>query len=477
MGKKIDLVCSQGRIEKPLRVLRDRTQDFRVLVQQTENLTERRAPTEPTRFAKAKVKRFAAIKSAADDLYATFERACTKHTEHRGYIGLQPMHDGSDHVNFVLAFRSLQIQAASTARDLETPDPKGPDNVWLTIESEVTGVIRPLESAGILNSLNKSTKRIREASPSDRPASKERENGKQHKKSVSFQVNSLVHRPSSVPASTASTRPASSPLVNLCDQSNFCNKMKEVFSGTSQPVGRCIGYLETSGSSKHLVYVHSRMDQVSTTKKRNVMRALSQLLKEASRSTSVDGPLGLLSTRMQVGKQLALALLQFHETCWLKEFWSSEDIVVSDRETGTGSELLPVSQTAQESYADVSIRGGKMDSEKQRATPMPYIRNRALFSLGKILLELAYRKPFDEMKRPEDTDSNLTTDSGDFFTAKRLLLSVASELGVKYAEVARKCIECDFGQGDDLATERLQAGFYQYVICELERCEQLASDL
>jgi hypothetical protein len=44
-------------------------------------------------------------------------------------------------------------------------------------------------------------------------------------------------------------------------------------------------------------------------------------------------------------------------------------------------------------------------------------------------------------------------------------------MGPKYAEVVRKCIQCDFGYGDDLGETRLQEGFHQDVICRLEELE------
>ena len=115
--------------------------------------------------------------------------------------------------------------------------------------------------------------------------------------------------------------------------------------------------------------------------------------------------------------------------------------------------------------------------EKRTFKPLPYIRNRALFNLGKILLELAFQRRFQKFDKPEDLEPDLTTDSEDFFTAKRLLCTVPAILGTRFAKVVERCINCDFAQGTDLNSEQLQASFYQYVICELERCEQLARGL
>ncbi len=56
----------------------------------------------------------------------------------------------------------------------------------------------------------------------------------------------------------------------------------------------------------------------------------------------------------------------------------------------------------------------------------------------------------------------------------RLVLSVAAELGEKFAEVVNKCVQCDSDQGDDLTSGKLQASFYQHVVGELELCERHA---
>ena len=62
----------------------------------------------------------------------------------------------------------------------------------------------------------------------------------------------------------------------------------------------------------------------------------------------------------------------------------------------------------------------------------------------------------------------------DYHTANRVRM-FASYLGPKYAEIVRKCIQCDFGFGDDMSKRSLQEGFYQGVIAELERLEAILS--
>ena len=88
-----------------------------------------------------------------------------------------------------------------------------------------------------------------------------------------------------------------------------------------------------------------------------------------------------------------------------------------------------------------------------------------------MLLELAHHSPLETLQQPSDNDDRESQNT-DYYTADRVRHDAASILGPRYAEVIRKCIQCDFGQGDDLGTTRLQEGFYQDVICELEVLEE-----
>jgi hypothetical protein len=65
----------------------------------------------------------------------------------------------------------------------------------------------------------------------------------------------------------------------------------------------------------------------------------------------------------------------------------------------------------------------------------------------------------------------------EYYTADRVRLSASNLLGTKYAEVARKCVQCDFGCGSDLNNVALQESFYWEVVCELEELERKLKEL
>lgn len=45
-------------------------------------------------------------------------------------------------------------------------------------------------------------------------------------------------------------------------------------------------------------------------------------------------------------------------------------------------------------------------------------------------------------------------------------------MGIPYAKVVKKLIQCDFGCGNDLNKPELQASYYKDVVCELDELEQ-----
>ncbi|KIX92198.1 uncharacterized protein Z520_12079 [Fonsecaea multimorphosa CBS 102226] len=75
------------------------------------------------------------------------------------------------------------------------------------------------------------------------------------------------------------------------------------------------------------------------------------------------------------------------------------------------------------------------------------------------------------LRKPADVDAHEAQNT-DYYTADRARHDAASILGPRYAEVVRKCIQCDFGPVDDLEKAKLQEASHQDVIYELEELEE-----
>jgi hypothetical protein len=61
--------------------------------------------------------------------------------------------------------------------------------------------------------------------------------------------------------------------------------------------------------------------------------------------------------------------------------------------------------------------------------------------------------------------------------AKDACENISVEMGKTYKDIVRKCLNCDFGHGDDLHDRELQLRFHRDVVCELERLEAKFKDL
>jgi hypothetical protein len=101
-------------------------------------------------------------------------------------------------------------------------------------------------------------------------------------------------------------------------------------------------------------------------------------------------------------------------------------------------------------------------------------RNETLFKLGVMLLEIGYDAPIAYLHRPEDGVQGVAPGFDlftDFFTAKRLGLSAPMQLDLRYGKLVKKCLDCDFGVGnDDLDSADLQTAIVVGIVNELDKC-------
>jgi hypothetical protein len=388
------------------------------------------------------------VKSAAEDLYRALAAACTIHAEHQTHFSLKPVWKGSTpHICFSIAFRQ-RVAGENAGRGHQT--------LWLNVESVVAGSIRNATPNGLekLSAIPQITKRRRDSPP---PPTFELE--KKRPRRVLLRS----------PALAAPVNPPLGPMLqNLCTQSNFCNQLQNVLAQPS--VGpkpeHCIGFLECTAHSKHLVYVHNQPPSASSGR-RDTLMSLMELLSACQEQVYAGEPTFSPFERVRLAKELATAVLQFHATPWLKGSWSSSDVFLHRVDPETFQAISHIN----EPYLNVSVKG--LDGTISGAPTMQnrtLIRNSFLFGLGVMLLELAHEAPLRSLRKAADAAAN--DQNAEYYTADRVRLSVSRLLGGRYAEVARKCIQCDFGRGSDLNDVSLQECFYRDVVCELEELER-----
>jgi len=177
-----------------------------------------------------------------------------------------------------------------------------------------------------------------------------------------------------------------------------------------------------------------------------------------------------------LAKHIASAVLHFHETPFLQENWTSQCIALFD----TGGKSASKRRTLTDPNLEVLIPHRlKQDKEFESVTSRPraMIRNPYTFTLGIVLIELAHQKPWQPLKDEDHPDE------GDTFVTKfdlvdRFVVGMTTPYGIAYKKMVRKCINCDFGEGEyDLRNPRLRMAFYRDVVCVLEKMEQDSAEL
>jgi len=177
-----------------------------------------------------------------------------------------------------------------------------------------------------------------------------------------------------------------------------------------------------------------------------------------------------------LAKHVASAVLHFHATPFLQENWTSQCIALFD----TGGKSASKRRTLTDLNLKVLIpQRLNQDNEFESVTSRPraMIRNPYTFTLGIILIELAHQKPWQLLKDEDHPDE------GDAFVTKfdlvdRFAVGMTTPYGICYKKMVRKCINCDFGEGEyDLRNPRLRMAFYRDVVCVLEKMEQDSAEL
>jgi len=171
---------------------------------------------------------------------------------------------------------------------------------------------------------------------------------------------------------------------------------------------------------------------------------------------------------LRLARHLALFVLQFHTTPLLTESWDGKDIEFFGLRpngaacTDAGQEKIP-QPFLKVKVGPTCTQNTDVSEMRPVAQNTIQIRNRYLFRLGIIFLELAYQVPFSRLgSRPKLRPQN------EYDKADQYSRLVGSILGPRYAKIVRKCLGCDFGEDVDLGSHELGAAVYRHVVVELD---------
>jgi hypothetical protein len=440
LGRKLNFTYSESKLEDNLARLKDLNESFRIITDQLSK-AKSRSPSNLgsiPRQQRQDIERFRLVQKAAAFLYDALVTACTRHDEHDIHLCLQPsLSDGSNpQIRFSISFSP----AHPSATDEET---MAGDPMWLAVESTIRQSLiavppRPDDAPDdALSRLTQSLHLAESTSTTDKDTSRGR------KVTVRFET------PTSPQQSTPCIQ-----MPTVCLKPNFCNHIRQC----PRHSATCLGLLEETPHYKHLVYPSS-----TSTEGTQKSTSLEELFTTLSRRQKGSGLPEY--EKLRFGKLLATAVLQFHTTSWLKGSWQSQDVLFFNSDTQKTKEE-PESLTSP--YMNVSVR--QPDSPLSRPSNFPsriFAPNPLLFGLGVILLELAFEAPLRNLQKSTDLEGCQDHRHTEFFTAKRLSHSVSPPLGLRYNELVRKCLQCDFGRGEDLKRPELQEAFYRDVVCVL----------
>lgn len=140
--------------------------------------------------------------------------------------------------------------------------------------------------------------------------------------------------------------------------------------------------------------------------------------------------------RLQLGVELASAVMQFHMTEWLNESWSNQDISFLQK-----SRNLPGGIEISEPVADKPIVRRIFGQPKSAplAEPELFQYDKSLFSLGIVLIELWCERRIDELREPSQTSIPFN-DSAVYDTAQRLVGDIFSTAGDLYGLAVSRCL-------------------------------------
>ncbi|CAI6288377.1 unnamed protein product [Periconia digitata] len=163
--------------------------------------------------------------------------------------------------------------------------------------------------------------------------------------------------------------------------------------------------------------------------------------------------------RIQLAVTLASSTLQLHDSPWLDDSWTKDDIMFIKRSDKT--------------VYDHAFIPHRLATEASPAGSLPpairsIIRNQTLYRLGVTLIELWYGKSISELEAPGD-DSQMSSFLTEFNTADRLVSNLYNDAGKKYANAVRRCIRCEFDHHvTTLENTAFQQAVYQGVVAQLK---------
>ena len=448
VGKKLCFSFSKSRLDQNINALRTHNDDLRTICSHTRT---RAAPVnncqlKVSRASRKDVQKYQTIGKASQQVYEALGNACSKHSEHIALFRVEVEHlilnESAPQVKFSMAFTQMQL-AGSTGSF---------NPIWFLVDSTLTDETATRSDKKDLNldELGRTLKRQFDADAGQIAG--------KSKKRVNFEILGPEPVPST-PLIVASDAFSSED----CTKRDFCDSLRRCFR-EPRKANICVGILEKTDKGKHYVYP----SPLTLDFQRRGPISLGQLIRSASRPALFgDIP---VHERLGLAKTLAVAVLQYHSTPWLRLSWRSDDILFFGADETTQMQELP-NLSAPHLSAKMKGPHGQLSCASTKQV-QKMARNPIMFSLGVVLLEIAHAASLKSLRQDNDLTNGQEDPYTEFFTARRLAKSKRSVMGITYHNIVEQLVECVFPCGDDLNNDQLQAAFHSSIICPLAELEE-----
>ena len=426
--------------------LRDWNGDFGILASQSlrSGAKQQNHHEKESLNIKQEIAKYTTINEFSRQVYQALGRACTKHTEHLTHTCAMVEHTEtpgsySCEVKFhmALAGSTRQRQPIRFVVNSIINEPSVEENSTST--DQISGI-----SHGHKRRLG---------TPLD--CSERR-----GKKKVAFR--SPVIEPESRRPVNTFVEPVS---MNSRMKKDFCDYLRQC-QEQSINSSICIGTIESKIGCQHSVFL-AALDGGSGSQQ---AISLSQLISALPKGKNIQE--FSIPDRIHLAKTLAIAVLQYHASPWLRMSWRSSDVVFL--ETNAESMLAQTRSALKTPHFSASVKGPgeKSMNTLPQTDSNEEAPNSLLYSLGIVLLEIAYWKHWECLKQHPRTPHGNGGRYTDMYQVRRLLDSTCSDMGGQYNEIVRRLIGCEFMCGEDLKMSRLQTAVYRDVIRPLEELEE-----
>ena len=252
-------------------------------------------------------------------------------------------------------------------------------------------------------------------------------------------------------------KPMRNGSCDLGEQKDLCRYLKRSCAAsesirTAEP--SLIGYLELANDLRFSVYYIP-----GARKKSQTSYSLNDVFARQYSECRVVS----VKERLRTASFLATGLLHLHSSSWLPHTWSSQNIIFF-----TADEVEPKrALTEPFLQAQLNRNSTRYFSPTQREHGSSWT---CLLSLGIMLIELAFCKPWHHLQLQDEITKDLFEWERTFLNLTLFSETVSRELGSKYARVVQTCLQKWFeAQGlEDPSKAELDKFIFEDVVRELD---------